>query len=536
MKKYILSALVGAAAAFGLQAQDYKVVVTTTDGEKHTYETTDVSKITFSDAPDYIPAEYCYQAVYRTQDSQGIYKMRLADCPVDEYDEPGEVGGFELDLTVCAAMSADRLNAELPAGYYRIGNGSAPMTWDITKSGLYLRLAEGEDGVSPHMLADGTIDVRRAGNEYDIRAELQLLTGEKMNFRYTGPLSFKLSDLENDAFTESIDIVLDGCQGRYYANWFYPFCDDMTLQLFNGEWSADGAVQIEGYWVNLPIYMPKSADPMGNGMRLADGVYKMESRNLNSYYNVPFTYQYGRMMDLWGTISPADAYVIYVDRQGANKCALLREGTVTVSGEGTKIVFDMDTDTPGVRFKATYTGKPNLRSFCDNSNAMLATSTLEGNYDLNLSNNQTAFAFRNSEYIVDGLSWFEIYVTDPEYANGDYLQIHLLAEGDELPDGVYNINNALTNMTGLRGAVTPGGEIALSWMSDLSTTDSEGVQSVLAPIAGGYVTVYTLDENRRRLVFDLEDEKGNLISGTYKGYFGNFNDENAAPRRVVKRR
>ena len=534
MKKYILSSLLGAAAIFGLQAQDYKVVVTTTDGEVHTYETTDVSKITFTDAPLYAPASYIYKSEYRTQDEQGVYTMRLANCPIDEYDQPSAIGGFEVDLTMCGPLSEDRLNAELPEGYYRMGTGITPMTWDVAKTGLYLRRTEGEDGVSQHMLADGTVDVRRNGMDYDIRMECQLMTGEKFNFQYVGPLKFSLSDLENDKFTENIDIVLDGAQLRYYANWAYPFSTDATLQLYNGEWSSDGAVQIEGYWVNLPIYMPKTDDPKNAAnLKIADGVYKMEGRNLNNFFNVPFTYQYGRVIDMWGTETPTDGYVVYVDRNGANKLALLKEGTMTVSDGGKKIVLDMDTDTPGVHFKATFDGTPVIHDFCNNENQYLAESTLTGNYNLNLDNGQVAFVYKNEDYIVEGLNWFELYVTDPDSKKGDYLWIHLLSKGDTLADGTYTINNALTDMTGLKGTVDPGASIILSWMADLGSTDAQGVQSVLAPIAGGTVTVTTTGDGTRKLVFDLEDNKGNLINGSYEGECPDFNEGDfAAPRRA----
>lgn len=533
MKKYILSALFGAAAALGLQAQSYKVVVTTTDGEVHTYETTDVSKITFADAPSYTYADYCYQAVYRTQDEHGIYNLRLANCPIDQTDNPSEIGGFEVDMTLCAPKSADILNAELPEGFYNMGNGTEPMTWDVTKTALYLRLAEGEDGVSTQMLAEGTVDVRRDGIDYDIRMECQLITGEKFAFQYFGPITFSLSDLENVPFTEDIDIVFDGCQGRFYGNWNYPFCDDMLLQLYNGEWSSDGAIQIEGYWAQFPIYIPKSENPENGITSIPDGVYKMEGRNLNSFFNVPFTYQYGRVVDLWGTEAPTDSYVFYVDRNGVNRRALLLDGTITVSDGGKKIAFDMDTDIPGVHFKATYDGTPVIGNFCDNTNELVADSSLKGDYAMNLDDGQIAFAFKSDDYIVEDLSWFEIYIADPDYVDGDYLQIHLLAKGDKLPDGVYTINNALTDMTGLKGAVSPGGEIILSWMSDLGSADSEGVQSVIAPIMGGTVTVTTTGEDTAKLVFNLEDNKGNHITGTYEGGFRSLSssDFEEAPRR-----
>ena len=523
MKKSILTTLL-CAAALCLNAQSYKVTVTTTDGQKHTYETADVSKITFADAPAYNPAEYVYQAEYRTQEDLGVYKLRLATCPIGADNEPAIVGGVEIDATLYAPQSADRLNAELPLGYYLPAQGPESMKWDITKSGLYLRLEEGSEGISTQVLADGSIDVRRSGSEYDIRMEVTLLTGETVNLQYNGPLKFALSNLESDKFTEDINVELNGCQGRFYANWFYPFCTDMMLQLYNGSFSTDGLVQVEGYWLNIPIYMPKREDVTNPNQSVTDGVYTVETRNLNSYFNIPFTWQYGRMVDLWGIISPADAYVTYTSQDGTTKRALLTSGTLTVSDDGQTFVFDMDTDIPGVHFHGTFSGEPDVHNFCDNSAELLAVSTLTEDYKLDLDKGQMAFAFKNDGYIVPGLTWYEIYVTDPAYANYDYLQIHVLTDAETLRDGTYTIDNGLTSGTGLKGAVTPGGEISLSWMSDLSSADSEGVQSVLAPIAGGTVTISTVGDFRQ-LDFDLVDNAGHKITGTYKGSFGEFSAE-----------
>ena len=169
MKKSILTTLL-CAAALCLNAQSYKVTVTTTDGQKHTYETADVSKITFADAPAYNPAEYVYQAEYRTQEDLGVYKLRLATCPIGADNEPAIVGGVEIDATLYAPRSLA---------------GS-------------LRLEEGSEGISTQVLADGSIDVRRSGSEYDIRMEVTLLTGETVNLQYNGPLKFALSNLESD--------------------------------------------------------------------------------------------------------------------------------------------------------------------------------------------------------------------------------------------------------------------------------------------------------------------------------------------------
>lgn len=54
---------------------------------------------------------------------------------------------------------------------------------------------------------------------------------------------------------------------------------------------------------------------------------------------------------------------------------------------------------------------------------------------------------------------------------------------------------------------------------------------------GGTLTVTTTGDGNRKLVFDMEDENGNLINGVYEGAFGDFSssDFEQAPRRAPLR-
>lgn len=518
-----MTALLSGAALVGAVAQNYNVVVTTKDGNIQTFRTENIHNIIFSEAPDMQELEYLYGAFYRTQEQTGVYRVRMANCPIDQTGEPGIVGGYEIDITMYAPLSEDRLNAQLPVGTYTLGNTVKSMTWDVLKSGLFIRLDEGDDGVTQHMFIDGTVNVTRNDVNYTVECDLSLITGEHIITSYTGPIKFELSTLETDEFTEDINITLDGSQVRYYANWFYPLSDDLLMQCWNGEFTDDGTTQLSGYWVNMPLYITKQPNPESGLKNIPDGVYTTETRNLQNRLNVPFTYQYGRILDFFGTPMPADAYVTFIDKQGINKRALLTEGTLTVSDNGTKFVFDMETDTPGVHFKATMNGAPNMFNFVDNSNAFPVDGTLTSNYNLKFNQDQVAFAYKNDDYVVKGLSYFELYVTDPNYVKGDYLQLHLIAEGDVLPDGTYEINNSLVNKSGLCGAISPGGELILSWFADLSSEDAAGNQTVVAPIFGGSITVSTTDSNERKIEVNLKDEKGNTISGTYQGFFTDLN-------------
>ena len=231
-------------------AQNYKVVITTTDGEKTEFETADVRDIRFENAPDYAPLGYFVDGAYTSKGELGIYSFTLATSKPDQWGLPPQVGDAELSLELVGALSDDYLDAQLPEGYYRSGTGSNTGEFDIQKSGLTLRLDEGEDGTSMYPIIDGTVDVRKSGGDYVIKAELVLLQGGTVALAYEGPLSFNPGMMQTEQFAEDQEFTFTGAQARLYDNWYFPFVTDLSLQLYTGEFDADGT-QTEGYCLNL---------------------------------------------------------------------------------------------------------------------------------------------------------------------------------------------------------------------------------------------------------------------------------------------
>lgn len=529
MKRYILSALFGGAVALGLNADNYKVVVSTEDGEDHYFETTDLSKITFEEAPDYIELPYLYSATYRTQGDLGVYTLNISTGPMNEYGIPAGSGDLLLDIDLVAPLSEDRVNPVLPEGYYRVGTDNTPFSWLISSSALYLPDPDRNDELTPSVFIGGTVDVKKKGNSYVIKFELQLLSGERVDFLYDGPVPLSLSSLETDEFSSDINVEFTGAQGRFYSNWYYPFCSDMLLQFYTGQFNPDG-VQEEGYWLQMPIYMPLASDPMNPVQTVADGVYVMDVIDrTNSQNYIPYTYSPGTWIDMMGIGGPTGSYITYVDPNGINKRAFLKEGTMTVSGNGTKIEFDIVTDTPGVALHASFSGDVLIRNFCDNDKtAPDMTGTIATDYTMDFSKGQLGVIYPLGETITKGLTVFEIQLTDPNYMRYDFLQLTLLAEGNLLPDGTYTIDNSLTAFSGVKGVINPAGLPIFGWMSNLSEVDAEGYQAIIAPLHGGTVTIktnsvlddsidYTLQVSEKTIELNLLDEKGDRITGTFTG-------------------
>lgn len=507
-------------------AQNYKVVITTTDGEKTEFETSNVRDIRFENAPNYAPLECFVDGAYSSKGELGIYAFTLASSEPDQWGLPPQVGDAELSLELVGALSDDYLNARLPEGYYRAGTGTDAGEFDIQKSGLTLRLDEGEDGTNMYPIIDGTVDVRKVGDNYSVKVEIVLLQGGSVALAYEGPISFKPGIMETEQFAEDQEFSFTGAQARLYDNWYYPFVTDLTLQFFTGEFDADGA-QTEGYWLNLDTFMPKLVRTPDGSLSVADGVYSPEPREkVTNYTNIPFTYTKGYTLDFWGTLYPAGSYLNKREKTGRSFRGYIVDGTMTVSDNGTNIVFDFVTDN-GKKVKATYNGNINIVDFSEPDKIPDYSSTLTEDVKLEFIPGTVAMSYSLGDYIKKELYQFEVMVTEPKMEHGDFLMLELSSESEVLPDGVYTINNALEPFTGIEGSIDYGGQILYSWYGDLDSADEEGVQSVISPILGGTVTVSTVADGMRRLEFNLEDGKGHSITGEYEGVLYDLSENSA---------
>ena len=168
---------------------------------------------------------------------------------------------------------------------------------------MWERTGSGSDDIAMGAIIGGSVDVSRNGSEYLIKMEVATTAGTAANLVYEGPINFTVGASEFESFTEPVDLKLDGLQGRFYANWFFPFADDITVQGYTGEFYNNTGAQISGYWLTLPLNMPKIAYPKNATPRIADGVYKMESRtNPKGNTYLPMTWNKGGVIDFMGTM------------------------------------------------------------------------------------------------------------------------------------------------------------------------------------------------------------------------------------------
>lgn len=515
--KILVAALLAGISAMGVSAEVRKnMVVRGTDGSKVSINRDNIESVKFSEAPEYSEANTLLSAVYQTKNGLGRYEFCIATGAPDAGGDPAAVGEFQLNLAVVGAMSDEAAKAAIPAGYYRAGNGNVAGAFDISGTSMWLRTGEGEDGTDVVVIVGGSVDVRPADDgTYDIRCELTTLDGAEVNARYQGPIKFVAGLSEYLPFYEDQDVTFTRGQSYYWGNWYFPFADDLVVELFSGEF--EGGSQVSGHYLHIDMYMPKSADPEGQSV-VADGVYTVDAREGVQYYtNIPLTFRPGQKIDIFGQELLTGTYLTYVDKAGVQRLACVTGGTVTVTGGGQTFEVALTTD-DGIAITGTFSSSLNFINKCDNSmGPERPFSKIESDLVFDFPQNAVGLAYNLGDYVVPGMNVFAFMLCEPDMKVGDYLQFEVMCSGDRLTDGTYAVNNSLSDKTAFIGCASSTGTILFSWYGDLDSTDEEGVQTVMAPVNGGSFTITTDANGQSTVTFDLVDDKGNAMTGSWIG-------------------
>ena len=107
--------------------------------------------------------------------------------------------------------------------------------------------------------------------------------------------------------------------------------------------------------------------------------------------------------------------------------------------------------------------------------------------------------------------------TVPSLDKGDYVSLEMFVDGETVPDGTFKIGRELASGNIIPGAVDFAGSMIFSWYGDLGLVDEEGYNTTLGPLESGTVTISTLDNGERKVVFDMVDDNGNVVAGEYVG-------------------
>lgn len=534
MKKAIIPAIALAAASFAGAQTVRNLVVTDLDGKTTQFPADQIAAVMFEETVEYRPLNRYLKSAYEESGAgSGQYIIEFGTGEPDASGNPAEIGDMQVALLMRAPRSESLLEPKLPAGYYRTGNNTENFTFDMTRSAVWMRVEEGDEGVSALMILDGTADVRVEENgNYDIRLEFSTLAGP-LELRYQGELPFPPGVSEFDVFTEPVDVVFTNAQGRFYGNWYYPFAADLTTQFYVG--TVVNGIMTDGYILELPIYEPKPEDCMAPSQRIADGTYTVETREKIAYTYLPYRFTRGEYKDFFGQPYVSGSHLTYLSPTGHRRLGFITGGTMTVSGNGTSFVFDLVT-AEGVSVKGTYNGTPYIGNYCDNDEKepKRPYSTLQENVTLSWDPATVAVSYNDGHSILEDANTIMLMFTDPAQEKGDYISLDLFVDGETVPDGTFTIDSTLAAGHAIPGAIDFAGQMMFSWYGDLGLVDDEGYNTKLGPIASGTVAISTLGDGRRKFVFNLKDDRGNDITGEYTGVLIDGNQEASVSKKLTK--
>ena len=462
-------------------------------------------------------------AVYRNDNSAlaGNYEFTFGNTTQLGWD-----GDIQVFIDFYNVEDSDPLNPVLPNGVYEPNNDYSPFTYDPTSSYVDI-VVDGELVTSPIL---GTVTVERTGATYTITVEGELMLLDNLAFsaRYTGSIQFVQGGTSAyEFFDKDVTIDMDEAQMRYWGSWFFPFCDDVGIEMFDGTFNEHGTLQT-GYYLHLSrVFMPKYHDYNEANVPLAEGHYDVVYEALKDTYCMPYLFDAGKIVEYFGDSYFSGTYLQYVENGQVKKVGLVTGGSFDVECNGSEHTITMNFVTDnGCNLTLTYSGNVNSVNFNDNDQTMSEHpwTTLDGDHEYNFPEETVGYAFCLGEYMTPGYdNWMlMIYATNSEYPDGygDMFTTEFLVETggarDAMPTGTYNVSLDVADHTMFTGVQDYHGAILFTWYGDL-TPDFEGYSSETAPITSGSVVVEDAGDGNYHFVFDLVDDAGNKITGEWIG-------------------
>lgn len=462
-------------------------------------------------------------AVYRTDNDAvaGNYEVTFGNTTKLEW-----VGDTQVFIDFYNEQDSDPLNPVLPSGVYEAEADYSPFSYNPSNSYVDIIVEGGELVSSPIM---GTVTVERTGPTYTITVEGTLMLLDDMEFaaRYTGTLQFVQGGTSAyEFFEDDVNITVKDAQMRYWGGWFYPFADDVGLEMFDGTFDDNGTMT-RGYYLHISrVFMPKYEDYNAEYVPLADGVYEVSTSLPQASYCQPYTIENGRLESVLGDKLFVGSYITYIDST-TKKVAFITGGKMTVESSGTNYTITADfVAENGIDVKFSYEGEIVVGNFNDNdtSEPERPYTTLTTDHTYNMPAEATCLGVCLGEYMKKGYdSWFLTIMgynnTYPE-GYGDMFTAEFVVETggarNKIPTGTYNIAMEVKDRAMFPGIVDFAGSILFTWYGDL-TPDAEGYSSQSAPIVSGTVVIEDAGEGNYRFVFDLVDDAGNKITGEWTG-------------------
>ena len=129
---------------------------------------------------------------------------------------------------------------------------------------------------------------------------------------------------------------------------------------------------------------------------------------------------------------------------------------------------------------------------------------------------------------------YQLLITEPGMTRDDFVMLTFFSKADgTLENGIYTVTDEIGDHCIAPGTIDFGGQMFLSWYGDLSEVDNEGYNTKIAPLMGGTVTIADGGAaGTKTVTFNVLDDKGNAITGSWTGPIQAFGAEAAIARKV----
>lgn len=418
----------------------------------------------------------------------GNYYVHLSDVGFDEdgsYLPNGRY--FTLDIYAPFYEGEEGANVPLPIGTYNLDANGTMAQWTI------------DARYSVYVVTDADAEESEVSFE-----ELQLVVTEEgvvltatvgqENYTITFKGQPTIAD-KRIVGSESVTFEASKAWAYYYGDYYNPgVADNFYFFISDLGLDEEGYELPNGTYYRFDVYA-SMIDP-SEGIKLPYGMYAIDPSDSLQPGSIANSASLYYIMDEYAVDVVDGGYYnsgyINVDETGVTGEFLINGVKHTVSFEGEIEYFDVSDEVGGEE-----PGDEDIYS------------TLSSDYVCNFDDHTLYYAYYGDYYEVGFYNWtFAIIPNDFE---GDTVQFDIIASEDSYKEffGEYTIDSNYGRFTALPGKIEDG-YMSYSWYY----TD-DGL--TMAPFTSGWMNVTPADGDSVSVAFNVMDDKGNTVSGSWTG-------------------
>lgn len=269
MRKYLFSAVLAIISVIGAGAQtdsQHTMFVTMRSGVSQTFDVDSVRNVTFAEKTDpYASATATVaQGIYvgdYFDSRRGNYYVCLGSDSLTASGIPTKVGASSLRLLFVTDIPDDPENAKLPSGTYTLSLDSTDVSsiyYDY--SDFFLIPGVKDDGSMRYLrglFQSLTVTVKRNGTNYDIKATGYFTRDQRLEYSYSGPITFENQDPQ---LPYDVDFHPTALSGNYMHVSANESSDCYTLTLYNTPVDNQGFVVGAGGILNMMVFTNRTTN------------------------------------------------------------------------------------------------------------------------------------------------------------------------------------------------------------------------------------------------------------------------------------